>query len=62
MEVQKPITGTLTSGLGAVTDPGHVKVTNSWHLLWTTKLQTGENREDEPENCYQFSTELYQRK
>lgn len=34
----------LTSGLGAVTEPGHVKVTNSWHLLWTTKLQTRESK------------------
>lgn len=31
----------LTSGLGPATEPGHVKVTNSWHRLWTTKLQTG---------------------
>lgn len=50
MEVQQAITGTLTSGLGAATEPGHVKVTNSWHLLWTTKLQTGENRKYEHEN------------
>lgn len=34
------LTHLLTSGLGAVTEPGQVKVTNSWHLLWTTKLQT----------------------
>lgn len=30
----------LTSGCGPATEPGQVKVTNSWHLLWTTKLQT----------------------
>lgn len=34
----------LTSGLGPATEPGHVKVTNSWHLLWTTKLQTVETQ------------------
>lgn len=30
----------LTSESGPLSAPGHVKETNSWHLLWTTKLQT----------------------
>lgn len=39
------LTHLLTSGVGPVTEPGQVKVTNSWHLLWTTKLQTTGNKE-----------------
>ena len=30
----------LTSVSAPLSMPGHTKVTNSWHLLWTTKLQT----------------------
>lgn len=41
-DIRRPI-HLLTSGLGAATEPGQVKVTNSWHLLWTTKLQTAVN-------------------
>lgn len=43
--VMDTLTHLLTSGLGPATEPGQVKVTNSWHLLWTTKLQTRGNRE-----------------
>lgn len=35
----------LTSVSGPLSAPGQEKVTNSWHLLWTTKQQTGEKRE-----------------
>ena len=31
----------LTSESAPRSTPGQTKVTNSWHLLWTTKLQTG---------------------
>lgn len=30
----------LTSEAGPLSAPGQEKVTNSWHLLWTTKQQT----------------------
>lgn len=34
----------LTSVSGPLSAPGQQNVTNSWHLLWTTKQQTAERR------------------
>lgn len=34
------IISVLTSESAPLSAPGHVKVTYSWHRLWTTKLQT----------------------
>lgn len=52
--------GMLTSGLGAATEPGQVKVTNSWHLLWTTKLQTERKKKRRFPKC--FCSEMHPKK
>lgn len=39
----------LTSVSGPLSAPGHEKVTNSWHRLWTTKQQT-ERKEERAES------------
>lgn len=36
----------LTSESAPLSTPGQVNVTNSWHLLWTTKLQTVKTRQN----------------
>ena len=33
-------TNILTSESAPLSSPGQTNVTNSWHLLWTTKLHT----------------------
>lgn len=37
----------LTSVSGPLSAPGQQNVTNSWHLLWTTKQQTAGKKRDE---------------
>jgi hypothetical protein len=44
----------LTSESAPLSAPGHVNETNSWHLLWTTKLQTEIN-----EKCNKLINILY---